>query len=107
MVLCWIGYFVQLYMPEIIRDICSQIVVDLDQIFCDPVDLFPHVLLVRPDLSLLVFEVGADDLLCDFLRLLLLKNCSDERMNLPRSILRSFSDTHLAAFLASLLVAAL
>ena len=70
-------------MPEVLREVCSQIVGDLDQILRDPIDLLPHVLLIRPNFSLLVLQVGANDLLGDVFRLLLLENCSDERMNLP------------------------
>ena len=72
-----------LNMPEVLREVCSQIVSDLDHILCDPVYLLSHILLIRTNLSLLVLHVGANDLLGNVLRLLLLENCSDERMNLP------------------------
>ena len=72
-----------LNIPEVFREVCSQIVGDLDQILCDPVDLLSHVLLIRTDLSLLVLQMGANDLLGNVFRLLLLEDGSDERMNLP------------------------
>ena len=72
-----------LNMPEVLREVCSQIVGDLDQVLCDPVDLLSHILLIRTNLSFLVLHVGANDLLGNVFRLLLLEDGSDERMNLP------------------------
>ena len=90
-------------MPEVLREVCSQIVGDVDQILCDPVDLLSHVLLIRTNLSLLVLQMGANDLLGNVFRLLLLEDRSDERVNFLRLLFGLFSRTYLAAPPASLL----